>query len=215
MKQQSLAFLLLAVVIGCSLTRHKAPVKQTTVPPMIKPVPEAHTPTVEVKPIFTPYKAPKYNFVLYKGQGITLTNYYAAAELIKEHGNSEAFFQYVASKRTYYSHANKMKVTDVIKQVRSQLNEGKEIEVVFYTPLRRGKAIGGWDGARINQNSKFYMDAIDRAGHLFHETMHVYGWKHQGNKTYDNDNVNSVPYAMGYDFRDYLTEYAKAQLAVE
>lgn len=144
------------------------------------------------------YKTPRYKF------SDTITpDYFQAVEYIEKWANSDEFIHYVLSKRTYYSNTT-YSVKEAIKLWREQLNQNDIIPIAFYTPLIKGKAIGGWDGYKINQNTKYVLSAMHRAGHLIHETSHKYGWKHNGNKVKANNNVNSFPYAIGYDFEDFL-----------
>jgi hypothetical protein len=58
------------------------------------------------------------------------------------------------------------------------------------------------------------MTPNERAGHWLHETSHKYGWSHLGNYVTKFDNENSFPYAIGYDFEDFLETKSKT-LAVK
>jgi len=135
-------------------------------------------------------------------------------DLIRDYANSKEFSNYMKSKRTYFSHTN-MKSNEAIDKFMSQLSSGDTIRISFYTPLFPSKALGGWDGYSIKENTKKYLSIIERAGHILHETTHKYGWAHQGNYVNQFDNVNSFPYAVGYDFIDFLTAKFPSQLATK
>lgn len=172
------------------------------VAPVIKKVEEIIRPAV-VMEIPRSLRTPNYEFILAKGQTVD-PSFKAAVELIKLHGNSDMFYRYMVSKRTYFAHTNKMKVTDAIKKFRTQLDQGETVQIKFYTPFLKGKAIGGWNGLVISENTKFILSVARRAGHIMHETSHKYLWTHDGNSSVANDNGNSFPYALGYDFEDYI-----------
>jgi len=136
-------------------------------------------------------------------------NYTEAILLISKHGNSNRFYSYMKSKRKYFSHTE-LSVDDAIKSFRESLSKSEIINIVFYTN-RFSKAIGGWNGSVISENTKFNMKPIELAGHIFHEASHKYGFKHLGNYKNKNDNINSFPYAIGIDFEEYLTAELSAK----
>lgn len=190
--------LLLLVISSCS-TPDKG--KQT-------PSPLPSTSPVVVLP------GNSYNTPNYWSNSTLGPTYQEALNLVKQYANTDEFAAFVVKKRVYFSHTPK-KVQEAVDLFRSQLDKGGKIQISFYTPFTKGKAIGGWDGVRINQNSKFYLNAIDRARHILHETSHKYGWVHQGNSSVANDNPNSFPYAIGYDFGDFLELKLKTKIAAE
>lgn len=132
-----------------------------------------------------------------------------AIQLMQKWANTDEFVAYVASKRTYFSHTDKS-VTEALKLYREQLDRGDTIEITFFSPkwynyLKYKDTIGGWDGDSINENLSFSGYGPNRrAAHLLHEVTHKYDWKHQGNHSDKYDNENSFPYAIGYDFEEFL-----------
>ena len=215
MKTKHYAFLLFAVACASQLKQPKPTPK--TVDVINKP--ETKLETVEVKPLPVPtvivpevkpreWRTPIYSVAI----SAQLETYKKAIEHIKNHANTDAFYAYMKSKRKYFAHA-KCKVDDCIKQFREQLDQADIINVVYYTPFWKSAVIGGWDGSKINDNTKFLLTDTERAGHILHETAHKYGWIHIGNYTYKNDNINSFPYAVGDDFEAYLKEMEAKKVA--
>lgn len=170
----------------------------------VGPLPQATanlpTPTVLAPIEVKQWKTPTYVFM---GTHRDLSVYHEALAHIKNHANTDEFYAYMLKKRTYFKHSPHS-VAETIKLWREQLNKGDIIEVHFYTPWWKSRVVGGWDGSKINDNTKFVLNAIERAGHLLHETSHKYGHIHQGNYMNRYDNINSFPYAVGIDFEEYL-----------
>lgn len=130
--------------------------------------------------------------------------YADAIALIKKWGNSDEFFAYFKGKRTRFSHFEGT-VAEAIEQFRKCLEGAGTIRLSFYDPIIPSSAIGGWNGSVILQNLEHsYMTKVQRAGHLYHETTHMCGFVHKGNRPSWYDNENSFPYAAGYDFEDFL-----------
>lgn len=210
MKQSSFLFLFLTAIVGCALIKQSRPIKPTPIADvekiLIPPKISGPIPLVMIN------KTPRYSFVMAKGQDYDLKVFKSAIQLIEAHANTDGFYKYMASKRTYFAHT-KLKPIEAIKIFREQLNSSKTIEVKFYRPRYKSSAIGGWNGTSIYENMDFKMEAVRRAGHLLHETSHVYGWEHQGNYANRNDNRNSFPYAVGYDFEEYIMQITKKELA--
>jgi hypothetical protein len=137
-----------------------------------------------------------------------------ALELIKAYANSDEFYDYVLTKRKYFSHVDGKSVKQCVQEFRDQLDKGDRLEVVLYHQYF-SKALGGlWADGKIHENTKFKMTPNERAGHWLHETSHKYGWSHLGNYVTKFDNENSFPYAIGYDFEDFLETKSKT-LAVK
>lgn len=186
--------LLLLLMVGCASPRLvPTPTTPVSVPQekVIVPVKEYRTPRYYSKQEFNPV-------------------YKEALSLIAQWANSDEFINYVAHKHTYIKHTDKT-VLEALKLWRSQLDQSDQIEISFFHQYFT-KSIGGWYDGKINQNTKFSLTVYERAGHILHETSHKYGWIHQGNYTNENDNVNSFPYIIGYDFEDFLLS-KKTQLA--
>lgn len=197
MKKSYKYFLLLAA-IGCATHVTKKSV-EVIAPPDVTPVPTGV------------FKTPRY---------VLPTNYTAPKEypqaiaLIDKYGNSDEFFAYAKAKRTYYSHLT----TDIeaaVKKFRDCLSTTDDVHIQFYNPTIPSKAIGAWNGYVMRQNTEHKLNVIERSGHLFHETSHKCGFRHNGNYADKFDNYNSFPYAMGYDFEDFLTGKLKPTLAGE
>lgn len=198
MKTRHYAFLLFAVACATHSIKETKPTPKTA-EAILKPRPVTVLEPIEVKP--KTWKLPHYNVM---AVGRDLSTYHAAINHIKTHGNSDEFYAFMAKKRKYFAHSL-CKVEECIKQFREQLDRGDQIDIVFYTPFWKSNSIGGWDGSKIHQNTKFVLNDIERAGHLLHETSHKYGWTHVGNYATRNDNENSFSYAVGYDFEEFLT----------
>jgi hypothetical protein len=177
--------LLILLLASCSTQVHKPAIEQ--------PVPNTPTFTVEVSGQATP---------MYAFNSIPSDTFKKAIILISKHGNSNKFYEFMKSKRKYFSHTI-LGVDGAIKSFRASLARNEIINVTFYTS-RFSKAIGGWNGKVISENTKFKLTVNDLAGHLLHETSHKYGFEHLGNYKLKNDNVNSFPYAVGEDFEAYL-----------
>lgn len=175
--------------------------------------PSISVPTVTSSTSLSPSKCrtPKFNRL--DGKNFS-DHFLRAIKLIEENANSDEFVSYVLKKRTYFAHTTK-KVPEAVKEYREQLERCDTINVTYYRPWYKSNALGGWDGKEINENLQYIMGDIERAGHLLHETTHKYGWDHKGQRYNLYDNVNSFPYAMGYDFEDYLKEKLKPRLAQE
>lgn len=149
----------------------------------------------------TPGKTPKY-----KCYNCTLgESYVKALGYIEKHANTDEFEKYFLKKRTRLSHVDGKSPEMAIKTFREQLALEDEILISFYwNPVSKG--LGAWDKGFIKQNTKYKLKPYELSGHLLHETSHKYGWKHLGNYKDKNDNLNSFPYAVGDEFKNYLVE---------
>lgn len=145
-------------------------------------------------------KVPKFKCV-----GCTFTSAYEKAFTYLNLANTDQFESFFLARRSKLSHVDGKSPALVIKTFRAQLSLAEEIPVSFYwNPLSKG--IGAWDVDIIKQNTKFTFAPKPLAGHLLHEVAHKYGWIHIGNKKYENDSLNSFPYAVGDEFVAFLTE---------
>lgn len=157
------------------------------------------TPTIDTE---TECKTPTF----YRIDGKDFIDEYPETFELLKLANTNEFEKFVLSKnRVKFSHTN-VPVGEAIKLFRSQLTECRSIAVYFYS--EKNTFYGGWSASknRMSQNAYYKMDSIKRAGHLLHEVSHVYNWKHQGNNVNKNNNKNSFPYAIGNDFREFLTK---------
>lgn len=194
--------LLLLLLVGCATQAPRQLPPETQVPRVEIPVP----PVVEAPRL---RNTPAYTLPAQASE-----DFKQAVELIKAYANSDEFYEYVLSKRTYFSHVGTKTAKQCVQEFRDQLDQGDTVEIVLYRNIF-SKAIGGlWADGKIHENTKYRMTPNERAGHLLHETSHKYGWVHQGNYVTDFDNENSFPYAMGYDFEDFLETKTKT-LAVK
>jgi hypothetical protein len=186
----------LLILSGCATPVQKPVEAPKTVEKILAPKPVEKVTVLPMKV----WKTPKYH-----SEAPLTPKYREAISLIEKWANTDEFINYVAKKRTYFSHTDKT-ISEVLSIWRSQLDKGETIEITYYTTWWKGRAIGGWNGDKIYENIKWAeeLTAIERAGHLLHETSHKYGWVHQGNYTNQFDNVNSFPYAIGYEFEDFL-----------
>lgn len=124
--------------------------------------------------------------------------------LVQKYINSSDFQNFFATRNTNFTHV-KISNAYARKIFRLQLDYAPSI-LVQSVWIKRGDYVAFWDGYSINLNSRFTRerDAYGVAGTLVHETSHAFGWRHKGNTVKKYGNVNSLPYAIGYDFEDYL-----------
>lgn len=137
-------------------------------------------------------------------QGVHEDKFLGASRLITRHGNSDKFFEYMKTKRKYFSHTTGS-VDDNIAKFREDLAKQDYIpvEVMFN---QRKDFHGGWMPISKVMKMNVNVDLSDahRAAIIMHETTHKYGWQHQGNEWAEHDNINSFPYAIQVDFQEYL-----------
>lgn len=133
--------------------------------------------------------------------------------LLARFGNSDEFWNFVAAKRKSFAHTAYTK-DQAIAQFRKDLARGDQIPIQYFTKWYKTRSIGAWNGIKILQNRNMRLTVIERAGHLLHETTHKYDFRHIGNYADRNNNQNSFPYAVGYDFEEFLAT-KKEQLAVK
>jgi hypothetical protein len=154
-------------------------------------------------------KVPKYIV-----PGKTNPHYLTAIAYLELYGNSDEFFSFMARKRSYFSHY-KGTTFQAYDKFRKCLAQGQDIRLEFYRPVFSSNAIGGWTGAVIKQNTRYQLTDIERAGHLYHETAHVCGFEHKGNRPGQYDNRNSFPYAVGDDMEEFLKNKTSTKIAGE
>lgn len=187
----SIVSLLLAVFVGCSTPKVKRPVE------ILEPVTVTTTPPVQI------WRTPNY----------TGGNFTEATDLIKKWAVHPEFTDFVIKKRKYFSHTEGTVVENMTKYV-MLMGQQRTIPIrMYYKPY--SSALGGWNGVSIYENSAKKMSLNRRAGHLLHETTHALGWRHKGNYANKFDNVNSFPYALGYDFEEFLILKQTIKLAEE
>jgi hypothetical protein len=191
--------MVMILLMGCTSKEVKPTLKAPIVPMTI-----AKEDTIELVPIVMVEAknrvSPTYAF---KGR-MPSDLYIQAVNFILQYANSDEFIEYL-SRRDHFSHVGNKTAQEVIAEWRDQLDRQDVMYISYYTPWFSDR-IGGWDGETIRQNTKYLekLTVAERAGHLLHETAHKYGWVHEGNYTNENDNVNSFPYAVGYDFEDFI-----------
>jgi hypothetical protein len=186
-------FLLLLALAGCIGT---APVK--------KPV-DILAPQVTQSPQIQDWMTPNY----------TGGKFPESIALIKKWAVSPEFTEFVIKKRKYFSHTEGTVIENVAKYT-LLMGQGKIIPIAMYW-MPTSAALGGWNNTKgkILENSAKKLSVTRRASHLLHETTHVLGWKHEGNYPEKFDNVNSFPYAIGYDFEEFLALKTGASIAAE
>lgn len=220
MKTNWTKYLLLAVLIGCATQVARLPDSPSNdsvgtalpgtlhIPAPTEPsAPATSVPTAPVSSgstVEAPAPAARRTPDYVLSQKAVPQVYADAIALIKKWGNSDEFFAYFKGKRTRFSHFEGT-VAEAIEQFRKCLEGAGTIRLSFYDPIIPSSAIGGWNGSVILQNLEHsYMNKVQRAGHLYHETTHKCGFVHKGNRPSWYDNENSFPYAAGYDFEDFL-----------
>lgn len=91
-------------------------------------------------------------------------------------------------------------------QIVTRLLEGKPIEVTTYTPWRFSRAVGMYDGQRINISTRAlsWMTLEDVAGLLLHEFSHSVGLTHGNNFPSRDKDEYSVPYFISSKIKEFL-----------
>ena len=132
-----------------------------------------------------------------------------ASELYKKYGNTQEFYNYLLANIKPLQGGNYTDVNEAIKDFRHCLSTRGNIPVVWHNygvwPLYKSAAIGGWVGTAMWQNPKKDLDAIERAGHWYHETSHACGFSHVSNDISKMPIIKlSWPYQAGYLFISFL-----------
>lgn len=184
-------FLIVMTLTGCNSTPKK-------------PV-EILAPQVTQAPQIQDFMTPTY----------TGGKYLESIALIKKWAVHPEFTEFVIKKRTYFSHTEGTVIENMAKYT-MMMGAGFTIPIkIYWNPV--SAALGGWHPEKqaILENYSKKMSVTRRASHLLHETTHVLGWKHSGNYPEKFDNVNSFPYAIGYDFEEFLALKTGAAIAAE
>ena len=184
----------------------------------VKPSPEVIVdplpPVIEVIPApeAKVYKTPNLDLPSSPSQAMK-----DAERWFETYANSEEFITYFRANVKTLQCGNILDVEKAITKYRDCFDKGKTIKIRWgsYGPFSR--AIGGWDGVQVNQNSKMSLTNVERAGHWTHELSHYCGFTHE----YKGKLVNSIgdypcitkafPYQIGYKFEDFISAKNKQE----
>jgi len=201
-----LCFFLIAIAVNCTTQRPR--VSDVPLPSVVN----EETPRLEM-PVATSIMGPK----VWKTPGYSLPKdasftFKQAVGHIEKHGNSDKFFEFVESKKFQRFTHEPLPVSEALEKFRNCLDRGDTIPVVWKYTIYPS-VIGSYSAGKIRENPRKALTAIERAGHLYHETSHKCGFKHVGNDWNKNDNLNSFPYVIGHVFEEYLELQEKMILA--
>lgn len=128
----------------------------------------------------------------------------AAKILVGLHLNSDEFWDYFRSKVKTLSGGNASNVELSVHNFRIWLSSTPSVSIVWGRYAFWSKALGGWNGSVVLQNSRKVMTAAERASHWSHEVTHAAGFSHNGN--YQNSTtLASFPYQVGDRMQEYLS----------
>jgi hypothetical protein len=136
-----------------------------------------------------------------------------ATRLINTYGNSDELFKFMREKRTYYSQTD-MTAYAALDKFREDMERDTSIEIKVMPDKKEYEGfVGGWLKGAVWINLDWEQSVEQRAGTIYHEMTHKYGWRHNGNDHKTEGNLESFPYAVAEDFQIFLK--AKKQKVVE
>jgi hypothetical protein len=187
------------LVVGCAIRYVEMPSEPTTIPaPKETPV-ENDTP--DIGGTVKKWKTITLNLPDQSSQAMIKAN-----EYFKQYSNSDEFFEMLESLwPDKLNGGNYSSLKQAIKDHRSCLDKGGNIDIYWYNYGRWSNALGGFDGEGIAQNSRIDMYDYERAAHWQHEVSHYCGFSHISNNIRTYPIIEeSYPYVVGYAFEKFL-----------
>ena len=127
----------------------------------------------------------------------------AASALIRHHADPE-FIAMVANEPYFnHTHDSPEEVADNILKTMPNV----ELTIVSYRTFNPfSRVIGHAKGNTIYVNDrKIDLPYLDRVANLFHESLHLIGYSHKGNRV-NAYNLKTVPYRVADIFKSYVAE---------
>lgn len=127
-----------------------------------------------------------------------------AASVLIKHYKDKHFLDRIRSVSSFYFTDHS---PEIVAQRIPRIMDHLEIYIRPYKPLNPfSKAISHSEGNEIFINTrKFYFPFIDRVETIYHESTHLCGYSHNGNRPTVN-NLRSVPYLTASLFAKYVKE---------
>lgn len=205
-------YLMLLVLAACSSQVGQSPSTPKKLPQWTAPTQNAPT-TILAPTVSTPIAVRTPKLVLPSNSGKTFQE---AAAIFAAEANADDLYAYIRANVHELDGGNEKNVEAAIGKTRVCLNEADSVRIEWGWYVPGSQAYGGWNGVAIKQNSHMSMNAIERAGHWFHEVMHKCGFTHIENDIGRYPIIRkSWPYQAGYAFEDYVTMKQKRRIAGE